>query len=155
MCSWALVPAGSFKHFINSLNFCTALASWKLFQLCHFDISPLLGLPGRGGTTCSSRALSTVSAQSNPQAPAWAAAVLAKFAVFPLSFYPKQMFSWAFGDVHSTACTLGKNSLPPRWMIIVELYKNIGVFVPFSCSSFGDKVTSLPPRSHQESAWGN
>lgn len=108
MCSWALVPAGSFKHFINSLNFCTALASWKLFQLCHFDISPLLGLPGRGDTTCSSRALSTVSAQSNPQAPAWAAAVLAKFAVFPLSFYPKQMFSWAFEDVHSTACTLGK-----------------------------------------------
>lgn len=67
---------------------------------------------------------------------------------FPLSFYPKQMFNWAFGDVHSTACTLGKNSLPPRWVIIAELYKGIGVFVPSSHSSFGDKVTSLPPSSN-------
>lgn len=48
-----------------------------------------------------------------------------------------------------------KNSLPPRWVIIVELYKGIGVFVPSSHSSFGDKVTWLPPSSHQESAWGN
>lgn len=35
--SWALVPAGSFKRFVDSLNFCTALALWKLFELRHFD----------------------------------------------------------------------------------------------------------------------
>lgn len=109
-CPWAPVPAGSFKHFVNSLNFCTVLASWKLFQLCHFDISPLLDLPGRGDTTCSSRAPSTVSAQSNPQAPAWAAAVFAKLAVFSLSFYPKQMFSWAFRGCSLHCLHLGKKS---------------------------------------------
>lgn len=75
--------------------------------------------------------------------------------VFSSAFIQSRCLAGPLGMFTPLLALWGKNSLPPRWMIIVELYKNIGMFVPFSRSSFGDKVTSLPPRSHQESAWGN
>lgn len=34
--------------------------------------------------------------------------------------------------------------------MVVELYEGIGVFVPPSRSSFGDKVAARPPDSHLE-----
>lgn len=157
--SWALVPAGSFRHFVDSLNFCTTLASWKLFQLRHFDRPILwhflLRWVCQAEVTCASRAPSTVLPQSNPRAPVWAAAMLANLAVFSPSFYSEQMCSWVPWGCSLNCLHGGKKSLSPRWAIIVELYEGIEVFVPSSGSSFGDKVTSSPPDSHLESTWGN
>lgn len=140
-CSWAPLPAGSFKHFVNSLNFCAVLASWKLFQLCHFDISPLLDLPGRGDTTCSSQAPSTVSAQSNPQAPAWAEQCLPNLRFFPSAFIQSRCLAGPLGDVHSTACTLGEKSpsckvgdhcgaVQRRWGLCHPLTAVLGIRLP-------------------------
>lgn len=89
--SWALVPAGSFKHFIDSLNFCTALALWKLFRLRHFDRPILwhflLRWVCQAEATCVNRAPSTVLPQSNPWASACTAAMLASLAACSSSFY--------------------------------------------------------------------
>lgn len=79
------VLAGSFKYSVDSLNFCTALASWELFELRHFDRPILwhflLCWVCQAGT-CTSGAPSTVLPQSNPWEPAWVAAMLANLAAF-------------------------------------------------------------------------
>lgn len=94
-------------EFLHCTGFVEAFWASSFWQANSMTFSPPLGCQAEA--TRTSQAPSTVLRQSNPRAPAWAAAMLANLAAFPPAFIQSRCLAGPLGDVHATACMVESN----------------------------------------------